>query len=660
MTRRHRASDVDAQATTTPIVVSPRSVAARSASRLTPVPMTDVVVTDGFWAHYQALNRDAIIPHCLQSLERVGWLDNIRQAASGDAGVQHEGPVFADSEVYKTIEAITWEDARSPDPGLRDTADGLAALVDRAQQPDGYIGTAFGYAGTPARYSDLAHGHELYCLGHLIQAGVAALRSGGPPSLGGAARRAADHICRTFGSGGLEGIDGHPEIETALVELYRATGEERYLAQAKLFVDRRGHRTLPDTPFGGRGYYQDDVPVREAQVLSGHAVRALYLAAGALDVALETGDADLLDAVRAQYDRTLQRRTYLTGGMGVYHHGEAFGADYELPSSRAYAETCAAVASIHVAWRLLLATGEPRYADVIERTLYNAVIASPARDGRSFFYVNTLRRIAKATAPEVGVPSLRRTDGRRASWFTTSCCPTNLARTFASLTGYFATVDDDGLQLHQYGTGTIDTTFGKSRRVRLAIRTDYPVGGVVAVRVEQTDAARWSFTLRVPEWAASATVVQRGRTSVVGPGLVTLERRWHAGDEVELRLDMHPRIVHADPRIDDTRDSVAVERGPFVYALESVDQPDLDLARVTIDPDAPPQDGAYPTGLGDVVAVSASGALLDLDADGPPYRSTPTRRATRRAALTLVPYYCWANRGPSTMRVWIPIARPSL
>ena len=619
--------------------------------------MTDVVVAGGFLARYQSLNRTAIIPHCLASLERVGWLENLRAVVTRDPSQERRGPVFADSEVYKTLEALVWENRRAPDGQLERSIAALTDVVAQAQCADGYVSSAFGRPGGPGRYGDLANGNELYCLGHLIQAGVAALRADGPPALALVARRAADHVCRTFGAEGREGIDGHPEIETALVELYRATGEERYLEQATIFVERRGHGILGDSAFGGSEYYQDATPVRDGRVLVGHAVRALYLAAGAIDVGVETGDEDLVSAVRAQYDHALACRTYLTGGMGARHHGEAFGDDYELPSARAYSETCAAVASIHVAWRLLLATGDVRYADVIERTLYNAVVSSPSLDGTTFFYVNPLRRTALATAPAVGRPSLRRTDGRRASWFTTSCCPTNLARTFASLSGYLATVDDGGVQLHQYWTGSMNVQFGRSRRVRLELATGYPVDGAVVVRIRETDGAPWSLTLRVPEWAVSATLVCDGREAHPAPGPVTLRRPWRAGDEIEIRLAMPPRYVYADPRIDDLRGCAAVERGPLVYALESVDQPGVDLDRVAFNPDAPLLDGETPTGLDGVRAVSALGAMLDLERYGPAYSSSEPVPPSHRTELTLVPYYTWANRQPSTMRVWAPVER---
>lgn len=642
------------------LTVEPHRADVCSEGALQPIALTDYIITDGFWARQQKLNRDVIIPHCEMSLERVGWIGNFRSAIRSSLATDRRGRLFTDSEIYKTIEAMAWENARCPSVEFSGRLEELTDLLAQAQQNDGYLNTYYGYDGGPERYSDMEWGHELYCIGHLIQAAVAVVRSGGPEKFVEVARRAADHVCDEFGAHGRQTICGHPEIETALVELYRATGERRYLEQARIFIDRRGHRILGDTMYGGRDYYQDSVPVRDAEVLVGHAVRALYLSAGAIDVAVETGDAELFAAVKGQYDRTLDRRTYITGGMGSNHHGETYGDDFELPSDRAYAETCAAVASVHVAWRLLLATGEARYADVIERTLYNSVVSSPAVDGRSFFYVNALRRRSPGTAPEPGVPSLRRTDGRRASWFTTSCCPTNLARTLASLGGYLATVDGRGIQIHQYATGVLNTRIDGLRGVRMTVTTDYPNDGVIAIRIEETDGAEWTLSLRVPEWAGVATLICDGEASSVSAGVARVTRAWSVGDELELRLEMRPRFVFPDPRIDDIRDCTAVERGPLVYALESVDQPGIDLDLVTFDTHDELSDSTTLVGLDDVIPVATVGIVRTLEGDGWPYRGAVPHTESHRAGLTLIPYYRWANRDSSTMRVWTPRADVAL
>jgi len=622
--------------------------------KFSPIQITDYRITDGFWARQQRLNRDVTIAHCDRSMEKVGWVENFRAAVRGTLGTERVGRLFTDSDIYKTMETMAWENGRQSSPEFQARLEELTQIVAAVQEKDGYLNTFYGYDGGPARYSDMELGHELYCYGHLIQAAVAVMRAGGPDDFVKVAIRAADHICQEFGENGRQTICGHPEIETALVELYRATGEERYLKQAKLFVDRRGHKSLSDTSYKGRDYYQDNVPLREAEVLVGHAVRALYLAAGAIDVAVETGDTKLFNSIKAQYDRTLERRTYLTGGMGSNHHGETFGEDFELSSERAYAETCAAIASVHVAWRLLLATGETHYADIIERTLFNSIASSPSVDGKSFFYVNTLQRRTPGIEPEPGVPSLRRTDGMRAPWFTTSCCPANMARTFASLSGYFVTTDNEGVQIHQYAAGKMDLTFGAGRHTTLTVATDYPLTGVIKVRVEKTDGDLWALKLRVPAWASSARLTDGDSERVVSAGVVTIARSWKVGDEVTLTLDMTPRFVYPDPRIDAVRGCVAVERGPLVYAIESVDQPEMDLQTVEITTLVPASDTGADLGLRDIVPVTAKGAIRQLQHDGWPYfNGAPVMKDDDPVTLTFIPYYSWANRGASTMRIWV-------
>lgn len=641
--------------TATPSTAAP--VLPRSRSVFTPIPVTGVAITGGFWAAKQTLNRDAIIPHCDHSLERVGWVENFRAAVRGTLETERVGRLFTDSEIYKTMEAMAWENAREDSSHFRARLEELAGLLEKTQQEDGYLNTFYGYPGGPERYSDMDLGHELYCYGHLLQAAVAGMRAGGPETLQSVALRVADHICDTFGPNGLQTLCGHPEIETALVELYRETGDRRYLDQAKIFIDRRGHQILGDTMYGGRDYYQDNVPLRQADVLVGHAVRALYLAAGAIDVAVETGDSELLQRVKDQYDRTLERRTYLTGGMGSNHHGETFGEDFELPSERAYAETCASIASVHVAWRLLLATGQSSYADVIERTLFNSVISSPSFDGESFFYVNTLHRRSPGIEPEPGVPSLRRTDGTRASWFTTSCCPTNIARTLSSLGGYAATANDAGIQIHQYIEGTISHAIAGNRNISLSTETAYPVDGRIALRINETDGAPWALSLRIPNWSTCPKISVNGVPVEIAQGVTVVTRPWRKGDTVSIDLEVVPRLTYPDRRIDALRQTAAVECGPLVYCLESPDQPDLDLDLVELDvssPLVPSEDRDLAPGS---ASIRASGFVSEGQSDGLPFSSQPTSPVNVRAVeLIFTPYFLWANRGPSTMRVWVPLS----
>ena len=491
--------------------------------------------------------------------------------------------MFADSDVYKLMEAMAWEVGRSGSADAERGFGELTAVIAPAQEADGYLNTVFGRAGQPPRYSDLEWGHELYNDGHLFQAAVARARTVGSDEFVAIARRVADHVCDTFADGGIERVGGHPEVELGLVELARQTGEQRYLDQAATFVRRRGTGTLGEIPFG-QAYFQDDVPIRDAAVFRGHAVRAMYLAAGAVDVAVETGDDELIDALVAQWEATVARRTYLTGGMGSTHTGEAFGDDFMLPPDRAYSETCAGIGSVMLAWRLLLATGETRFADLIERTLYNVVATSPAPDGRHFFYANPLHQRVPGSVPSDDVESKRASSSLREPWFLVACCPTNVARTLASLAGYLATADSDGIQIHQYANSRIRTTIGDSRRVGVELATGYPDDGTVAVRVTETDGQPWALTLRVPSWADGAELVD--------------------GDE---RAAGHPRHRRRRTTVHGRR------RGDTEAAADAA----LDLAR--------PADRCHPRLRG-----GRTGTARVVRRVGRPARAAPRRSAARR------------------------------
>lgn len=599
---------------------------------LRPVPLTAARLTGGFWGRRQAVNGTETLAHTLAWQRREGWTGNFTAPPQ-----DRRGREFADSEIYKLTEALCWDSVRN---NHDDEIAELAELAGKAQAPDGYLSTAFGRPGQPPRYHDLNFGHELYCAGHLLQAGVAAARSHRSPHLLETARRAADHIRTEFADGANPGICGHPEIETGLVELFRVTGEERYLDQARRFVERRGHRSLPEHEFGW-AYFQDDVPVREAEVLRGHAVRALYLAAGAVDVAVELGDGGLLSAVRRQFDRTVARRAYVTGGMGSRHLDESFGDDFVLPSDRSYAETCAGVATIQLAHRLLLATGDTRYGDIVERVLFNVIATAIADDGRSFFYANTLHQRTPTAIVPTDRPQLRFGGGPRAPWFEVSCCLPNVGRLLAGLETYLVTENDRGAQLHQYAD--LDVTAGG---LGLSVRTHYPDDGAVTITVTDAGPAERELSLRVPAWAAGATLTENGATRPVSPGPVRVARRFTPGETLTLDLPVRPRWTFPDPRIDAVRGCVAVEAGPLVMCAESIDLEAAsvsDLDSLTVDTSVAPENGAVK-------------GWVDPPADRPwPYGAPAEIEGPRSPRVVpLIPYHRWARRGPTTMRVWLP------
>ncbi|MGW2636009.1 glycoside hydrolase family 127 protein [Streptomyces sp. NPDC001348] len=602
----------------------------------------------GFWHARRETNARVSLPQGPGLLESAGNLHNLRLAAGTAQGEFQGAYPFVDTDVYKWLEAAAWQLAEGGPAELAAEVERIVSLIAAAQQPDGYLNTWFQLVKGGERYQDLRWGHELYCAGHLIQAAVAHHRTTGRPELLEVARKFADHIDSVFGPPGsgrpIDGIDGHPEVETALVELYRETGERRYLDLAGYFVDRHGHGLL-----GGEAYCQDRVPLREATNVEGHAVRQLYLLAAAADLATETGEPELRAANERLWQAMTSTKTHLTGGLGAHHDQEDFGDPYELPNERAYCETCAAIASVQWSWRMALLTGEARYSDLIERTLYNGFLAGVSLDGERWLYVNPLQVRDGHTDPG-GDQSARRT-----RWFRCACCPPNVMRLLASLEHYLASGDGGGLQIHQYVDGDYATD-----GITVRCETDYPWQGTVALVVEETPADRpWTLSLRIPRWCREYRVRcgEETHDSPVTDGWLRLTRTWSLGDQVVLELGLEPRLTTADPRVDAVRGCVAIERGPLVYCLEQADHPGGGLDDIVIDTTRPLAVKHRPDLLGGVTTVVAGGRRRNVPDPGWwPYATAGGSPAAdgEPVELTAIPYYAWANREDGSMRVWLP------
>jgi uncharacterized protein len=605
-----------------------------------PLGGQDVRLGRGLLHDWQQRNAAASLPLALRQLEAAGNLANLRLAiAGGTEG--YRGPVFMDSDLYKVLEAVGWELGRSADQELSSFLAEATALLEKAQQPDGYLNSYMQVTGRP-RYSFLASSHEMYCAGHLIQAAIACQRGAGDPGLLRVARRFADHLVDHF-LGREEGIDGHPIVETALAELYRETGHEPYLRLASQFIEQRGHGMIGDSGFGRR-YLQDHEPVRETTTEVGHVVRALYLEAGVTDVAVEAGDADLLQTALTRWADMIAAKTYLTGGNGSRHEGESFGDRFELPPDRAYNETCAAIASFQWAWRLLLATGDSAYADLMERVLYNGFASSTATDGTRFFYVNPLQR--RPDHFEKDDP------GRRREWFSCACCPPNIMRTMASLQYYLATTGSPRtLYVHQF-TGAALSAPLAGGALSVEMVTDYPWSGVVELRVTSAPPQECGLALRVPAWSAPPVLLLNDNPAGASaePGYLVVRRRWQAGDVLRYELDTSPRLTFPDPRVDAVRGCAAIERGPLVYCLEQADQAaGAELGDLAVLDGRFRDTAAAVPGVGETVLIQADAARLPDDAGAA--RPAPV-------TITAIPYFQWDNRDGRAMRVWVPVASP--
>ncbi len=614
---------------------------------------------DRFWSARQRTNRLQSLPHAHAQLAETGRLAAFALGwRPGQEPVPH---YFWDSDVAKWVEAASYALATDPDPELGARLGEVVRAIVGAQQPDGYLNVYFSTVEPGAHWQDLRDAHELYCAGHLIEAAVAHHQATGERVLLDAACRLADHIGRVFGlgPGQIPGYSGHEEVELALVRLYRATGEERYLAQARYFVDQRGQSpnyfeveaARRGTPGHAEGFMrslrhparhnQSHAPVRQQSEAVGHAVRAMYLYSAMTDLAVETGDEELAAACRRLFADVTGRHMYITGGVGSSAANEGFTEDWDLPNASAYAETCASVGLAFWAHRMLELEPRGEYGDVLERVLYNGVLAGVSADGTRFFYAN---------------PLASRGDVHRQEWFGCACCPPNAARIVASLGQYVYAAGPGTLAVHLYVQGQAEVDLD-GQRVVIRQRTDYPWDGSVELTLEPEKPARFELLLRLPGWCRAPRLEVQGQTVDVGAvardGYAWLDRTWRAGERVRLVLPMPPERIWAHPQVREDQGCAALQRGPLIFCLEEVDNPGIPLGRVSLVAGADIVAEWSADLLGGVVSLQTLGRVARGDDwGGALYRPAPPRAAG--ALLRAVPYFAWDNRAQGAMRVWLP------
>jgi DUF1680 family protein len=640
-----------------------------------PIKPSHLKITDPFWSRYIDLVQKEVIPYQWEALnDRIPGaapsycMYNFRVAAGIEKG-EHKGPVFQDSDFGKWIEAVGYVLVYHPDPELEKIADEAIDIVCAAQQSDGYLNTYYIINGLDKRWTNLRDHHELYCLGHLIEGAIAYYDATGKDKLLNAVIRYADLVDKTFGRepGKVRGYPGHEIIEMALVRLYDTVHDERYLRLAKYFIDERGQspnyfeeecikregsiNTPPNRSFHGLGYHQAAVPVREQRDAVGHAVRAVYLYSGMADVAKKTGDMELLEACRQIWQSITERQMYVTGSIGPMQLGEAFSYDYDLPNDTVYAETCAAIGLIFFARRMLEIENDSKYADVMERALYNGVLSGMALDGKSFFYVNPLEVVPEASEKSYYKAHVK---VERQKWFRVACCPPNLARLVASLASYAYTASSDGsLFMHLY-VGVKISHIIVNCPVDIRVDTGYPWDGKVKITISPKTPISFTYALRIPGWCSQYTISVNGVQvqEKLEQGYLKITREWKSGDSISIDFGMPVRMVMANPAVREDAGKVAISRGPLIYCLEEKDNgPRLDLFSLEDNPDF---EVHYEKDLlGGVSVITGKGRIMTYDWPAHALYSDFVKPVYGYKRLTWIPYYSWANRGPGEMLVWI-------
>ena len=616
------------------------------------VPIRAVKMGEGFWSARMRTNVEQSIPSLLQLLESHGVVDNFRRLSSRKAAGRR-GPLYTDSDIYKWMEAVAFVLQSGDQPALRAKLGQIIDEVVAAQEPSGYLNTYYVQERESLRFTEMHRSHELYCLGHLLQAGIAYYRATGETKLLDVGRKYADYLVQNFGPDKKPALTGHPELEMALVELYRTTGERRYLEFAGYLLG--GDRMRLNLTDDQVRYMFSGIPFTSHRKFEGHAVRALYASSGATDYFAETGDEKYLRALAILWRDLVDRKMYVTGGVGSRAAGESFGDPYELPNATAYAESCAAIANMMWNWRLLLVSGEARFADVLERSLYNGVNSGMSLSGKLYCYRSPLESAGEDV---------------RASWYDTTCCPPNLERTFASIPGYLYGTSPTGVYLHLYHSSTLDWRLEDGTGLSLVEETDYPWNDTISIMVKPAQPTEFSVFLRIPGWTQKAKVTVNGQPAQppAKPGeYLEIHRVWKTDDKIRLTLDMSPRVVTANPRVRDDLGRIALERGPLVYCLEQLDLVAQDsVSDISLPLGPVPARGFTtefrPDMMGGIVVIKHKGIAASKPfSEEPLYRawSKGGSKGSNEVELTFIPYYAWANRLPSPMEVWVPYTAES-
>ncbi|MGB8654787.1 MAG: beta-L-arabinofuranosidase domain-containing protein [Candidatus Acidiferrales bacterium] len=623
-------------------------------AKLKDIPVRAVTIENGFWGQRRTTNVEKSIPSMHDLLVANGRINNFLRL-TGKSTAAQKGPVYSDSDVYKWTEAVGFTLQSGAYPDLRASAQKFIDDVVAAQKPNGYLNTYF--VDDRASLSMLPEtqetGHELYNMGHYLQGAIAFYRgTGDPKMLDAGIRFVDDFLLPSYGPAPLKPIvSGHPEIEMALIELYRTTGDKRQLELAGYILQGDDRIQLPPR----RTIYMfSGTPFTSRTKLEGHAVRAMYACCGATDYYMETGDETYWKTLNVLWSDMVGTKMYVTGGVGSRAAGEAFGDAYELPNARAYGESCAAIGNMMWNWRMLAVTGDAKFTDVIERALYNGINSGMSLDGTLYCYRNPL-----AFDPSTG-------DQIRNPWYDTDCCPPNLERTFASLPGYFYSTSNDGIYAHLYDNSELNWHLEDGTGLKITQKTNYPWDGSVEIGVTPAQPTEFTFYLRIPGWANGAQASVNGK-EVAGAKAgeyLPIRRKWSAGDTVQLKMEMKPKLIEANAHVVEDAGRVAVQRGPLVYCMEQMDQPNgVALADVALDL------GHKPTGefhsefrsdlLGGVMVLQHEGAVYEYgssrDALYSTYSSAPPKN--RSVPLTFIPYYAWANREQTPMQVWTPLLK---